>query len=610
MKIRKLFLIMIIMMLAFPSAIANATNGNGMVESKEEVVYATLSAEGLLKDIYVVNILDVTEPGQITDHGDYTNIKNLTNLEPIRQENRTITVEADDEGEFYYQGNMNDQALPWEVQIDYRLDGKKISPNQLAGKTGHLEIKMNTSKNEAVNQTFFDNYLLQISVTAGSDVFKHIQTEEGSIANAGEDLTITWTAMPEKSGAFTLEADVMHFEMKGFEIAALPSSMPIESPDTEALTNDFKSLSDAIKELNNGVGELSNGLSELDNGASQLANGSASFQNGLIKADNSSSSLIDASNTIGQSLRQMSQSVGGSAATPDLSQLETLQQGLEKMAKGLEQTAGELNKLNKNYTNGYQSLDQAMQPLPNAPNSKKEMQEKLQNMQAVVASFSDEDPNKKVAKEMMETYQAAMQAKETYDQVRTVFDAVNPALDQTSSSLQQMADNLSTTASELAKTLEAMDVGDSFAQLEQGLNKLASNYGDFHAGLLEYTDGMDQLTTSYSDVDQGIGELTNGTNELASGANKLHSGTEELKASTADLPDEIKNEIDAMLEQYDKSDYEPISFVSSENKNVERVQFVIRTESIESKQDEETTENIEQKQEQKSFWEKVLDLFR
>ncbi|WP_182199732.1 YhgE/Pip domain-containing protein [Paraliobacillus salinarum] len=610
MKTRKLFLLTMILMLVFPSVITHAENNDGEVVAKEEVVYATLGAEGMLTDIYVVNILDVTNPGQIIDYGKYTSVKNLTTVSPIEQKEDEIIIEPSEKGEFYYQGNMANQALPWDVQIDYRLDGKKISPKQLAGQSGHLEMKIKTSQNEAVDKSFFENYLLQISATAGSDVFKHVQAADASIANAGEDLVVNWTVMPEKKGDFTLEADVTNFEMQGIEIAALPSSMPIESPDTEALTSDFESLHNAISEINNGVGELENGISGLNSGVGELKNGSASFQGGLNEAAGSSSSLVNASDTIGQSLEKISESIGNSAEAPDLSELSQLQEGLNQIAKGLEDASDGLSNLNKGFTEANNGLKQVMQGLPNPPASDEALQAKVAEMKAVVDAFADDDPKKQTAVEMMKTYQAAIQAKGAYNQAKEVFNAVGPALTATGESLITMSGQLSTMASELGGALESMDIGNSFAQLEQGLTQLANNYGDFHAGLVEYTGGVEQLSDSYAGINQGISELTNGTNELATGAGELHNGTKELETSTADLPNEIKEQIDAMLAQYDKSDYEPVSFVSKENKDVERVQFVIRTENIEQQEDEASSDTEQQPKQQKNLWDKIIDLFK
>lgn len=608
MRIKKLFSASLIVMLVFPSTLAYAAS-DGKVASKEEVVYSTLSPEGTLKDIYVVNVLDVTNAGEVTDHGSYSSVKNLTDVATIKQSNNTISVEAP-EGEFYYQGNMDDQQLPWTIDISYRLDGKQITAEELAGASGHLEMNIKTNNNDHVDKSFYENYLLQISLTAGSDVFKHIQAGDATVANAGGDYNISWTVMPEKKGDYTLEADVTDFEMSGLEISALPSSLPIESPDTDEITQDFESLTDAITEINNGVGELSNGIAELNNGAKDLDNGSSQFNNGLQEASNSSAELINGSKSIDQALAQISKEVANNSDSVDLSQLKELQKGLDELAKGLKEIPKQLTEFNKQYTQAYQALDSVMKKLPKANKDQQKMQQELQRMQALVASYADDDPNKQLVSKLVQTYQAALEARGTYDEVKAAFDGVSPTLTGVSDSVTKIANNVSTMSSELAKSLESMNISDSFNELAKGLSQLSSRYGEFHSGLVQYTDGVAQLASSYSELNSGIGELANGTGELASGANELHEGTTELKDSTSDLPEELQNQIDQMINQYDKSDYEPVSFVSSENENVERVQFVIRTDSIEiAEPEEKQISTVEEETENKGFWQKLMDLF-
>ncbi|RDY70471.1 hypothetical protein DXT76_12870 [Halobacillus trueperi] len=160
---------------------------------------------------------------------------------------------------------------------------------------------------------------------------------------------------------------------------------------------------------------------------------------------------------------------------------------------------------------------------------------------------------------------------------------------------------------QIGSSMENMDIGESFKQLQEGLQSLSSKYGEFHSGLKEYTSGVDRLAGSYADIHSGIGSLTNGTAELENGAAKLHDGTSQLAANTSDLPGQMDSEIEQMVEEYDKSDFEPTSFVSEKNKKVGSVQFVIKTESI--KKDEEQ-EEAPKKEEEKSFWDRLLDLFR
>ena len=94
---------------------------------------------------------------------------------------------------------------------------------------------------------------------------------------------------------------------------------------------------------------------------------------------------------------------------------------------------------------------------------------------------------------------------------------------------------------------------------------------------------------------------------IGKGVSALSKGTNELNSKTSNLPDEIDDKIDEMVSKYSNSDFNPVSFASEENTNVESVQFAIRTDAIKVK-DEEKVE--EEKVEEKNMWQLFTDLFK
>lgn len=140
MRKQQLFIAVMACSLLFPSFLhatkveVKAEVTDGQLLSKDEVVYATLNANGELDDIYVVNTLDVLRAGMIIDYGEYSRVKNLTDLSELQQDGATVGIEAP-EGKFYYQGNLEKNAeLPWDITVSYLLDGQEINPSELAGK--------------------------------------------------------------------------------------------------------------------------------------------------------------------------------------------------------------------------------------------------------------------------------------------------------------------------------------------------------------------------------------------------------------------------------------------------------------------------------------------
>ncbi|WP_407270313.1 YhgE/Pip domain-containing protein [Radiobacillus sp. PE A8.2] len=603
---RKKLLVLLAFMLLLPSYPIQAASGgstsaddpvqtSGEVTSKDEVIYATLSATGAKKNIYVVNIFDVTKAGTIVDYGAYSDVENLTNLTEIEQEGNKVQIDAP-EGDFYYQGNMQDKSIPWDISVAYQLDGKAVAPEDLLGEDGQFEMNIHTSANGNVNNAFYNNYLLQISLTLDADVFENVTAGDASIANAGANKQVTFTVMPEKEGNFTLNANVKGFEMQGMEISGVPSSMAIDSLDTEEMTNEIETLSDAISSINSGVSDLKNGASQLNDGVNELQNGSKSFQNGIAELDSNSSSLIDASTTIETSLTTISNSLNEGDMDVNLDELKQITDVLPEIADGLNETADWLSELEENYGDALKELDDTMESIPEADIS--------EEIDELYKSIDDEEKRKTID-QLVESYNLAIIAKENYARVIEAFHTLEQHLDDMNGSITSLQDTLTSISSSL-KAFEDMNVAGQITQLQEGMSTLASNYGEFHKGLEGYMGGVSELSSNYGELHSGLVQVSDGTSDLESGVGELHEGTNELNENTKNMPEEIKQEIDTMMDEYDKSDFEPVSFVSEQNKQVNNVQFVIKTESI-TKDEEDTA--TEESGEKKGFWARLMALF-
>lgn len=602
---KRIFLLLMTFVLILPSFLVHASSNEntkeeetvknpGQYRSKDEVVYATLSPAGVQQEIYVVNIFEVLKEGKLVDYGPYTSLKNLTDLSDIQFKNKKVEFAAA-KGKFYYQGNMKDEALPWNIRISYRLDGKRISPAELAGNEGHLQLDIYTSANDKVDPTFYENYLLQVTLTLDPDIYSNIKaSEDGMVANAGKNKQITYTVMPEKDGELTLEADVVHFELQGIEIAAVPSSMSIDAPDIDGMTGDMESLTDAIAQINKGVGDLKNGVSELNNGVASLRDGSAQFKKGMNDVNQASSQLVEGSSAINNGLATVSSSLKGNFEQIDLGELENLQARLPEIAAGLDEAAKGFAYLRENYSDAYGKIEEAMENIP-------EYEITNADIEQLYASGADRE----VVDQLFATYSAAHQAKDIFDSAKEAFQAVDGGLAEVNGAIGEIEKTLGT-VQQVISTLENVNVVDSITQLQEGMDEFSASYQAFHTGLVGYTNGVGQLSSSYNKLHAGIVDLSGGTNELEDGVGQLHNGTQALYDSTNNLPEEMKEEINRMISEYDKSDFEAVSFVSDKNEKINSVQFVIKTESI-LLEEQETPEKPEK--EQKGFWARLKELF-
>lgn len=198
---------------------------------KEEVVYVMTDAQGKVDSVNVVNIFG---KGDVTDYGDYSAVKMLTSTDAISQEGDKITFTTEQD-KVYYQGTLENAQIPWNIQITYFLDGKEISPEKLAGKSGALKIHTQITQNKKCTTDFYDNYALQASFTLSTKQCENITAEDATLANVGEDKQISYTVLPGKGLEADITADVTDFEMDAVSINGIKLNLNVEVDDAELM---------------------------------------------------------------------------------------------------------------------------------------------------------------------------------------------------------------------------------------------------------------------------------------------------------------------------------------------------------------------------------------
>ena len=153
MKFRRVFVLGLTVVLVFTSAVSASASEAAQATEKEEVVYVMLQKDGSVKNTYVVNSF---AGGDITDYGDYDSVKMMNTSDAVRQQGDRITLTSSAD-KVYYQGELKDAEIPWNISLRYYLDGKEYTADELAGKSGELEIRFQITKNEACRGDFFEN---------------------------------------------------------------------------------------------------------------------------------------------------------------------------------------------------------------------------------------------------------------------------------------------------------------------------------------------------------------------------------------------------------------------------------------------------------------------
>ena len=271
--------------------------------SKEEVIYVMTDASGKVKDMEAVNIFS---GGNIIDYGAYSSVKMLNTNDEITLDGEKILFSSDAD-RVYYQGTMKKKVIPWNISIRYFLDGQEYEADELAGKSGTLEIRFSVSKNGGCRGSFYEDYALQASFSLDTDICKNITSDGATVADVGNDKQLTYIILPGKGIDTTICAEVTDFEMDAVTINGIRMNMNIEIDDEE-LMNKADELSSAVESIDDGAIQVRDGADsiydatetlntkagELNTGVGDLASGAGDLYSGLLSITESNDQLTAA----------------------------------------------------------------------------------------------------------------------------------------------------------------------------------------------------------------------------------------------------------------------------------------------------------------------------
>ena len=160
--------------------------------AKEEVIYAMADASGKVTDAEAVNIF---AGGDIVDYGDYSTVHPLNTEDAIEYKDGEVTFHSDAQ-RVYYQGNLNSRDLPWLFAMTYTLDGRDIDADELAGKDGHVEIRLSVRKNPNYTGNLFSSHALQITAALDTAKCTNIVADGATEANVGTTRQMSYIVLP------------------------------------------------------------------------------------------------------------------------------------------------------------------------------------------------------------------------------------------------------------------------------------------------------------------------------------------------------------------------------------------------------------------------------
>lgn len=346
---------------------------------KDESVYLISDANGNVnKTIVVDHLKNKDKKDTLEDASNLSDIENVKGKEKFTQSGDKLTWQAGGK-DIYYQGTATAEP-PVTQKVTYYLDGKEISPEDLAGKSGKVKIRFDytntTSYTETVNgekQTVSVPFAAVTGLVLG-DGFENIEVTNGKAEVSDSSSVVLGYALPGLKDSLGIKdedldgdvnipeymemtADVKNFSMPAamtFVVNASDyvSTDGIDTSDLDDMINDLKDastqLQDGSKTLAEGTDTLSDGLSTLQSKLGTFASGVGTLQSGLKTYTDGANSLAKGASDLDAGIGTLAEKSGtlvdGAKQLNDGA--KSLKAGITSVDAGVDSVQENVNKLN------------------------------------------------------------------------------------------------------------------------------------------------------------------------------------------------------------------------------------------------------------------------
>jgi X-X-X-Leu-X-X-Gly heptad repeat protein len=600
----------------------------GSDKAKHEVIYGKLDASGAVEQIYVVNHFQADQVTDLIDYGDYSSVIQLTGDQAPILDGDQVYLDGI-QGPYYYQGNLMSRDLPWIIGLDYQLDGEAVSPQELSGASGSLEMTLDIRQNLDLDPFFFDHYAMQIAIPLDPDrVILRAASPGFVLALAGTEHQLNYVVLPGQETAIKLVMDVEDFAMGPLTLAGVAMSFDLDLSELEEslapldeLSSGIAQLADGSKELQAGYRELMTAFREIKEGSGQLADGGKQIEGGVKELADGVSELVEA----GQALKEGSELIFGALdqifdmipssedlegiELPDfteedierlrdtlefLRELEAILELLQEYEDELEEVRDDLQEIIE-WLREQEAPD--MEDVPVSPDGWKDLLEGLgvepdqglDNLYETLARLSQIAARLEAMQDLLDALSDLLAAIPDLDMtVAEVIEELSWLLDQAEEMLELLIELGPTLAGlgDMGENLDDLKAG--YSEFRQGLRRfIDEGIGGLDQGLQGtdsepgLVDGLLQFTGGVVALDQGLGRYyREGMVAFGKGLDQLVQGAGTMKEETGDLRGLFEEGIKEKLSEFTNEDFQAVSFVSEKNTEVLSVQFVMMTAEI------------------------------
>lgn len=534
--------------------------------TKDETVYVLAGADGSVKKIIVSDwIQNKANAASFTDKSEMKDVENVKGNESYTMNGDNMRVWDAQGNDIYCQGTI-DKELPVSLSVSYTLDGKTVSAEELAGKSGKVAIRYDYRNNQykmvtvdGKEEKMYVPFGMLTGMLLDNDVFQNVTVTNGKIINDGNRTAVIGLAFPGLQENLNLSKDTL--EIPAYvEITADVENFEMTNTVTVATNEIFNKLNtDSL----NSVDELTASLGKLNDAMQQLMDGSSQLYSGLTTLLEKSGTLVQGIDALAAGAAQLKTGSGTlDAGTGELlAGLTELTDHNDTLNAGAKTVFGTLlSSVQKQFADAGLTVDTltienyktVLGGLLTAP---------TETQKAELATLAEPTLNAKLqANNVPEAYYPAVKvllaqqlnADKTTDEAMAYIGTLLYKAQQgdaASAAAIGQAGQLAGTPAGQA-TIQALYIGLAQQtlkpQVEQAIAGLDS-YNEFYTGLQDYTDGVAaakdgaaQLKDGSAQLAAGAAQLYDGVLQLKDGAPALVSGVTQLKDGAMQLSDGLK----------------------------------------------------------------------
>lgn len=565
--------------------------------TKDETVYVKVDDAGNQKDVTVSDQLkNISSLGTIDDVSDLKDIKNVKGDETYSENNGKLVWQGDKK-DICYQGTTT-KKIPVGMKVTYELDGKKVSADDLEGKSGHLKIHYEY-QNTSADSGKYTPFLMATGLLMDGEKFSNVTVDNGKVISDGDRDIVIGMGLPQLKeqltsvsskvddldipDSFTVEADVTDYEKveavtvatnevfnevgtdKFDSLDELKDSMTELQDASNKLVDGSGQLKDGLDTLLSSSGTLVSGIDQLASGGNTLAGGTGSLVSGMQSAKTGSSQLAggvkalsdgvsgmqvqvsdgvkDLSNGV-TSVQAGVETIHGIAAQADAG-VDKAKQGAADLSAGLKtasESAGQIATTAKTLSDALSGNQQTVQV-----EQQQEVTVDNSDIYNQIAALAEQmtDENDKAAVENVLNQISATKT-QTVD-VQAEVEVENPyvtALNGIASGADELSKQLSAEgligggAATLYGTLSSTQ-GATVKAATVGLSRALASDGSLQRGISLLQSGVGEMGTKLgagtNELLSGIGTLQKGADSLDSGLGTLTSGASQLNSGAGTL---------------------------------------------------------------------------